>query len=184
MHHHPAPTDEVAARASDGEVVDGCDRVAGADLGDGRGAGDALGGHRADGVPLGEVACCDPATVNCLEQFGARYGLWGCAGVQARRVRSRPRDEERVLASRGDGGLVAAARFARVDGDVVDGALKEPRWRRGDDGGGGVAAWEGLVLLPAASPWSCSRSPCSHCCAAARKSARGKEEAPSAGASS
>ena len=73
VHHHPARADEVAAGASDGEVVDGRDRVAGADLGDGRGAGDALGGHRADGVPLGEVACCDPATVNCLEQFGAPY---------------------------------------------------------------------------------------------------------------
>jgi hypothetical protein len=49
---------------------------------------------------------------------------------------SSPRDEERVLAGGGDGGrrslsLVAAARFARVDGDVVDRPLEEPRGRGG-----------------------------------------------------
>ena len=44
-----------------------------------------------------------------------------------------------MLAGRGDGGLVAAARFARVDADVVDGALEERDGRRCDDGGGGLA---------------------------------------------
>jgi len=34
-----------------------------------------------------------------------------------------------------DGG----ARLARVDGDVVDGALEEPSGRGGDDGGGRLA---------------------------------------------
>jgi hypothetical protein len=54
-------------------------------------------------------------------------------------VRPRPRDEERVLAGGGDGGLVAAARFARVDGDVVDRPLEEPSGRGGDDGDGRLA---------------------------------------------
>jgi hypothetical protein len=81
--------------------------VAGADLGDGRGAGDALRGHRADGVALGEVPGGDPAAVNGVERLDERDGVGVGSGVEGRCVRSRPRDEERVLAGRGDGGLVA-----------------------------------------------------------------------------
>lgn len=65
VHHHPARAHEVAARALDGEVVDGDDRVAAADLRDRGRARDALRGHRADGVALGEVAGGDPAAVAC-----------------------------------------------------------------------------------------------------------------------
>ncbi len=140
VHHHPARADEVSARALDGEVVDGDDRVAAADLRDRGRARDALRGHRADGVALGEVAGGDPAAVGCavlrVERLDERDGLGVGAGVECRRVRSRPRDEERVLAGGGDGGrrslsLVAAARLARVDGDVVDRPLEEPRGRGG-----------------------------------------------------
>jgi hypothetical protein len=72
VHHHPARADEVAAGASDGEVVDGRDRVAGADLGDGRGAGDAVRGCRANRVAFGEVPGGDPAAVNGLERLESR----------------------------------------------------------------------------------------------------------------
>jgi len=130
VHHHPARADEVAARALDGEVVDGDDRVAGADLRDRGRARDALRGHRADGVALGEVAGGDPAAVACevlacavlaravarVERLDERDGLGVGAGVEGRGARPRPRDEERMLAGGGDGGLVAAARLARVDG--------------------------------------------------------------------
>jgi hypothetical protein len=47
--------------------------VAATDLRNRGRAGDACRGHCANRVALGEVACCDPATVNCLEQFGAPY---------------------------------------------------------------------------------------------------------------
>jgi len=136
VHHHPARADEVAARASDGQVVDGRDRVAGADLRDGRGAGDAVRGHRAEGVALGEVPGGDPAAVNGVERLDERDGVGVGSGLERGRTRPRPHDEERALAGRGDGGLVAAARLARVDGDVVDRPLEEPRGRGGDDGGG------------------------------------------------
>jgi len=148
VHHHPARAHEVAARALDGEVVDGDDRVAGADLRDRGRARDALRGHRADGVALGEVAGGDPAAVARailaravarVERLDERDGLGVGAGVECRCARPRPRDEERVLAGGGDGGLVAAARLARVDGDVVDRPLEEPRGRGGDDGGGRLA---------------------------------------------
>jgi len=36
------------------------------------------------------------------------------------------------------------------------------------EGGRADRAAVGVVPVPAASPWSWSRSPCSHCCAAAR----------------
>ena len=75
VHHHPARADEVAAGASDGEVVDGRDRVAGADLRDRGRARDALRGHRAEGVALGEVPGGDPAAVNGVERLDERDGL-------------------------------------------------------------------------------------------------------------
>ena len=74
-----------------------------------------------------------------VERLDERDGLGVGAGVEGRCARPRPRDEERVLAGGGDGGLVAAARLARVDGDVVDRPLEEPRGRGGDDGGGRLA---------------------------------------------
>jgi hypothetical protein len=80
-----------------------------------------------------------------VERLDERDGLGVGAGVEGRCARTRPRDEERVLAGGGDGGLVAAARFARVDGDVVDGALEEPRWRRGDIDGLGASEWIDLA---------------------------------------
>jgi hypothetical protein len=51
-----------------------------------------------------------------VERLDERDGLGVGAGVEGRGARSRPRDEERMLAGGGDGGLVAAARLARVDG--------------------------------------------------------------------
>jgi hypothetical protein len=66
-----------------------------------------------------------------VERLDERDGLGVGASVECRRVRPRPRDEERMLAGGGDGGLVAAARLARVDGDVVDRPLEEPRGRGG-----------------------------------------------------
>ena len=75
VHHHPARADEVAAGASDGEVVDGRDRVTGVDLRDRGRACDALRGHRADGVALGEVPGGDPAAVNGVERLDERDGV-------------------------------------------------------------------------------------------------------------
>ena len=100
-----------------------------ADLRDRGRARDALRGHRADGVARGEVAGGDPVALACavmrVERLDERDGLGVGAGVEGRCVRPSPRDEERVLAGGGDGGLVAAARLAQVDArDLVPWRLR------------------------------------------------------------